>query len=126
MYRRGSRGSAPRGAPLGRISQGLRATPAVGEQRTTSTVESENLVQGAINGRLEGACAQKLPDGGELVVVDFDQSLRHAPRISNVRELDSLDDYRIRGLGVRVPPSAQIGAGQKAFLASQPWSTELP
>jgi hypothetical protein len=56
---------------------GTRTLP--GDQGTPAAVEGQDLVEGPINRGSQGLSTQKLANRSELLIVDLDESLRHAP-----------------------------------------------
>lgn len=51
----------------------------LGEQRFAALVESEDLVKGGVDSGFQGCGAEQCSHRGQLLIVNFDQPLRHNP-----------------------------------------------
>ena len=86
---RGSTASTPRRTARFRIAEQVLVDASLGQQRPTSLIKRQHLVQGLVDGGPERSGAKQRPDRGELSVIDFDQTLRRVNRISRRSPEDS-------------------------------------
>jgi hypothetical protein len=74
---------------------------ALSEQGSAALVESKDLVEGGVHRGFQGGGAKKVSHSGQLLVVNFDQPLRHI--IKDIRSSD------LRYLAYRADRATPVG-----------------